>query len=65
MSKSQGQEQLKGLGKLKKFNYLIGSRTRNLAARSIVPQPSTSGLPDCYDFQKTDLKKICYEWEGK
>jgi hypothetical protein len=31
---------LEGLGKLKK-NYLIGTRTRDLPACSIVPQPTT------------------------
>jgi hypothetical protein len=31
---------LEGLGKLKKSNYLIGDRTRDLAACSIVPQPT-------------------------
>jgi hypothetical protein len=29
------------LGKLEHFNYLIGNRTRDLPACSIVPQPST------------------------
>jgi hypothetical protein len=33
--------QLEGLGKLKKFNYLIGNRTHNLPACSIVPQLTT------------------------
>jgi hypothetical protein len=32
---------LKGLGKLKKFNYLIGTPTCDLPACSIVPQPTT------------------------
>jgi hypothetical protein len=32
---------LEGLGKLKKLNYLIGFRTRDLPASSIVPQPTT------------------------
>jgi hypothetical protein len=35
---------LEGLGQLKKFNDLIGNRTRVFPACSIVPQPST--LPD-------------------
>jgi hypothetical protein len=32
---------LEGLAKLKKSNYLIGIRTRDLPAYSIVPQPTT------------------------
>jgi hypothetical protein len=32
---------LEGLGKLKKFNDLIGNRTRDLPACGIVPQPTT------------------------
>jgi hypothetical protein len=32
---------LEGLGQLKKFNDLIGNRTRDLLPRSIAPQPST------------------------
>jgi hypothetical protein len=32
---------LKGLGQLKKSNDLIGNRTRDLPACSIVPQPTT------------------------
>jgi hypothetical protein len=32
---------LEGLRQLKKFNYLIGNRTRDLPACSIVPQPTT------------------------
>jgi hypothetical protein len=32
--------QLEGLGKLKKI-HLIGTRSRDLPARSIVPQPTT------------------------
>jgi hypothetical protein len=32
---------LEGLGQLKKSNDLIGNRTRNLPACSIVPQPTT------------------------
>jgi hypothetical protein len=35
---------LEGFGKLKKFNNLIGNRTRDLAACSIVPQPTTLSL---------------------
>jgi hypothetical protein len=34
----------KGLGKLIKFDYLIGPRTRDLPASSIVPQPTTLPL---------------------
>jgi hypothetical protein len=32
---------LEGLGKLKKFNDLIGNRTRDLPSCSIVPQATT------------------------
>jgi hypothetical protein len=32
---------LEGLGKLKKINDVIGTRTRDLPACSIAPQPST------------------------
>jgi hypothetical protein len=32
---------LEGLGKLKKSNDLIGIRTRDLPACSVVPQPTT------------------------
>jgi hypothetical protein len=32
---------LEGLGKLKKFNDLIGNRTCDLPACSIMPQPTT------------------------
>jgi hypothetical protein len=32
--------QLEGLDKLKKFNDLIGTRTRGLSACSIAPQPN-------------------------
>jgi hypothetical protein len=40
-SKSQDLVRLEMLGKLKKFNHLIGSRTRDLPACSILPQPTT------------------------
>jgi hypothetical protein len=32
---------LEGLSKFEKSNYLIGNRTRDLPACSIVPQPAT------------------------
>jgi hypothetical protein len=35
---------LEGLGKLKKSNDLIGIRTRDLPACSVVPQPTTLPL---------------------
>jgi hypothetical protein len=38
-SKPQVLARPKGLGRLVKFNYLIGSRTRDLWAYIIVPQP--------------------------
>jgi hypothetical protein len=31
---------LEGLGELKKYSYLIGTRTRDILASSIVPQPT-------------------------
>jgi hypothetical protein len=44
LSKPQGQVQPEGLGKVKKINDLIGSRTRDLPICSIVPQPITNAL---------------------
>jgi hypothetical protein len=41
LSKPQGLLRLEGLGKLKKFNDLIQSQTRDLPSCSIVPQPTT------------------------
>jgi hypothetical protein len=41
MSKLQGLVRLDGLGKLKTFNNLIWTRTSDLWACSIVPQPNT------------------------
>jgi hypothetical protein len=41
LSNSEGLLQLEGLCKLKEINDLFGTRTRNLPACSIVPQPST------------------------
>jgi hypothetical protein len=38
---------LEGLGKLKRFNDLIGNRTHNIRACSIVPQPSTLPRATC------------------
>jgi hypothetical protein len=39
---------LQGLGKLKKFNDLIGNRTRDLPAYTIIPQTTTlPGEPIC------------------
>jgi hypothetical protein len=35
---------MKILGKLRKSNYLIGIRTRNLPTSSIVPEPTTLPL---------------------
>jgi hypothetical protein len=43
---------LEGLGQLKKFNDLIGNRTRNHPACSIVPQPTT--LPHAPDDDDID-----------
>jgi hypothetical protein len=37
LSKPQGLVRLEGLGKLKKFNHLIGSRTHDFPACNIVP----------------------------
>jgi hypothetical protein len=39
---------LEGLDKLRKFNYVIGNRTRDLPACRIVPQPQRYG----YDYYK-------------
>jgi hypothetical protein len=39
LSKLQGLVRLEGLAKLQKFIHLIGSRTRDFPACSIVPQP--------------------------
>jgi hypothetical protein len=39
LSKPQGLVRPEGLGKLIKFNYLMGSRTRDLPGCSTVPQP--------------------------
>jgi hypothetical protein len=41
LSKPQGLVQLEGIGKLKMFNELTGTRTRDLPAHSTVPQPTT------------------------
>jgi hypothetical protein len=47
---------LKGLAKLTKFNYLVGSRTSDLPACSIVPQP----LRYCVPVREADnLAAIC------
>jgi hypothetical protein len=42
---TQGKSALERLGKLKKSNELIRTRTRDLPACSIVPQPPTIPLP--------------------
>jgi hypothetical protein len=39
LSKPQGVVRLQGSGKLKKCIHLIGTRTRDLPARSVEPQP--------------------------
>jgi hypothetical protein len=41
LSKPQAMVQLEGLGKLKQFSYLVGTRTRYLEACEIAPQLST------------------------
>jgi hypothetical protein len=46
--------QLEGLGKLKTFNDLIGTRNRDLSTCSIVPQPTT--LPRAHSVIKFLLK---------
>jgi hypothetical protein len=51
---------LEGLGQLKKSNDLTGSRTRDLPACSIVPQPTTLrryGLPLCGYVTYTSIMK--------
>jgi hypothetical protein len=53
---------LEGLGKLKISNYLIGNRTRDLPACSIVPQPTT--LPRApwndvrYEYKINEWKEL-------
>jgi hypothetical protein len=44
LCKPQGLVRLEGLGKLKKFIHLIGSRARDFPARSVVSQPTTLPL---------------------
>jgi hypothetical protein len=53
---------LEGLGKLKKFSDLNGSRTRDHPACSIVPQPNTvQRVPALWDKYRTNLiLKIMY-----
>jgi hypothetical protein len=41
---------LEGLGQLKTSNGLIGNRTRELPACSIVPQPTTLPRPHCLEI---------------
>jgi hypothetical protein len=48
LSKPQGLVPQEGLGKLKEFIHLIGSRTRDLPACSIVPQPLRYRVPPPY-----------------
>jgi hypothetical protein len=45
LSKPQGLVRPEGLGKLKKFIHLIGTRTRDFLAYSIVPQPLRCPMP--------------------
>jgi hypothetical protein len=45
LSKPQGLVRPEGLGNLKKFSDLVGSRTRNLPACSIVSQPLRYCVP--------------------
>jgi hypothetical protein len=44
LSKPQGQVRKEGLGKMKKINDLIGSRTRDLPTCSVVAQQITNAL---------------------
>jgi hypothetical protein len=44
---------LEGLGKLKIFKDLIGNRTHDLLAYSIMPQPTTLQVPQENLFPKT------------
>jgi hypothetical protein len=54
--------QLEGLGELKKFNHLIGSRTRDLLACNIAPQPCT--LPLTPSISKRFETKYCLHLQG-
>jgi hypothetical protein len=47
---------LEGLGQLKKKIHLIGTRTRDLPARNLVPQPTT--LLRAHYLPKSKQKKI-------
>jgi hypothetical protein len=51
-----------GLGKFKIFVYLIGSRTLNLPARSIVPQPLRYRVPLVKEnFQTKSAQWVCLD----
>jgi hypothetical protein len=62
LSKPQGLVLLEGLGKLKKLNCLIGSRTHYLPSCSIVPQPLRYRLPhrtcNCGNFERRRTRAI-------
>jgi hypothetical protein len=52
---------LEGLGELKKLNYLIGNRTRNFPACSVVPQATTlrrTVFNKAYQFRKNDTNSF-------
>jgi hypothetical protein len=50
LNKPQGLVQLEVLGNLREFIHLIGSRTRELPARSIVPEPLRDNVQNCDSY---------------
>jgi hypothetical protein len=50
-----------GLGTLKKFNDLIWTRTCDLPACSVVPQPSMLSAPNRNEYQKILLEIKCWQ----
>jgi hypothetical protein len=63
LCKFQGLVRLEGLGKLKKFNTLIGSQTHDLPACSIVPQatsPPNFFVPYLFLFALPYLLRISF-----
>jgi hypothetical protein len=57
-SEIQGLVRLEGLGKLKKIIYLIGPRTRDLSACSIVAQPTTHSQNILGNIELSLLKNV-------
>jgi hypothetical protein len=63
LSKPKSLVRLEALGKLKTVNDLIGSRTRDLPACSIVPQPTT--LPRDLSNVNQSVFKSLYQYESE